>query len=104
MRCAKELGFDRVYLTTDHVNLYEKYGFVKIDEGLAYYGDVESIYTQSLESLAPQFTDVCLITNDVLSLRAFYEAVFGGKAEGNEIHSALTAGGVMFVFDYVAPL
>jgi len=29
---AKELDFDRVYLVSDHVNLYEKYGFVKIDE------------------------------------------------------------------------
>ena len=29
---AKELSFDRVYLVSDHVNLYEKYGFVKIDE------------------------------------------------------------------------
>ena len=51
-----------------------------------------------------QFTDVCLITNDVLKLRAFYEAVFGGVAEGNGIHSSLTAGGVTFVFDYVDPL
>jgi len=29
---AKGLGFDRVYLVSDHENLYEKYGFVKIDE------------------------------------------------------------------------
>ena len=29
---AKETGFDRVYLVSDHVNLYEKYGFVKVDE------------------------------------------------------------------------
>lgn len=29
---ARELGFDKVYLVSDHVNLYEKYGFVKIDE------------------------------------------------------------------------
>lgn len=48
-----------------------------------------------------QFTDVCFITNDVLRLRAFYEAVFGGKAEGDEIHSGLTMGGVTFVFDHV---
>jgi predicted enzyme related to lactoylglutathione lyase len=48
-----------------------------------------------------QFTDVCFITNDVLRLRAFYEAVFGSRAEGDEIHSWLTAGGVTFVFDHV---
>ena len=28
---AKDLGFDRVYLVSDHVNLYEKYGFAAID-------------------------------------------------------------------------
>lgn len=32
LRYAGELGFDRAYLVSDHVNLYEKYGFVKIDE------------------------------------------------------------------------
>ncbi|MCL2004381.1 MAG: VOC family protein [Oscillospiraceae bacterium] len=37
--------------------------------------------------MSMQFTDVCFITNDVLRLRAFYEAVFGVKAEGDEIHS-----------------
>ncbi len=29
---AKKLNFDKVYLVSDHENLYEKYGFVKIDE------------------------------------------------------------------------
>lgn len=29
---AKTLGFERVYLVSDHKNLYEKYGFCKIDE------------------------------------------------------------------------
>ena len=29
---ARDLDFDRVYLVSDQVNLYEKYGFVKIDE------------------------------------------------------------------------
>ncbi|MDD3242996.1 MAG: GNAT family N-acetyltransferase [Eubacteriales bacterium] len=28
---ARELGFDRVYLVSDHVGLYEKYGFEKAD-------------------------------------------------------------------------
>lgn len=32
---AGTLGFDRVYLCTDHVGLYEKYGFVKIDSAPA---------------------------------------------------------------------
>ncbi|MBB6673663.1 GNAT family N-acetyltransferase [Cohnella nanjingensis] len=41
---AKELGFDKVYLVSDHVNLYEKYGFVKIDEKEAPWGVMETIF------------------------------------------------------------
>ena len=48
-----------------------------------------------------QFTDVCFITNDVLRLRAFYETVFGLKAEGDDIHSGISVGGVTLVFDHV---
>ena len=51
-----------------------------------------------------QFTDVCFITEDVLRLRTFYEAVFGGTAEGNEVHSSIAAGGMTFTFDFVEPL
>lgn len=29
---AKQLKFDKVYIVSDHINLYEKYGFIKIDE------------------------------------------------------------------------
>ena len=45
-----------------------------------------------------KFTDICFITNDVLRLRAFYESVFGGKAEGDELHSTLGIDGIYFVF------
>lgn len=31
------------------------------------------------------------ITEDVLRLRTFYETVFGGKAEGDEVHSTLVS-------------
>ena len=41
---AKSIGFDKVYLYSDHVNLYEKYGFVKIDEKQAHWGTMQSIY------------------------------------------------------------
>ena len=51
--------------------------------------------------MAIQFADICLITNDVPRLRAFYEAVFGGKAEGNDIHSGLSADGLTLAFDHV---
>jgi predicted enzyme related to lactoylglutathione lyase len=45
-----------------------------------------------------QFTDISFITNDVLRLRTFYETVFGGKAEGDEVHSTLGINGTYFVF------
>ena len=51
-----------------------------------------------------KFTDVCFITTDVLRLRAFYEAVFGGKAEGDEIHSGLAVDGMFFAFDHADTL
>lgn len=44
---AKELGFQCVYLISDHVNLYEKYGFVKVDEKQAPWGAMETIFMHS---------------------------------------------------------
>ena len=46
------------------------------------------------------FTDICLITKDVFRLCAFYEAVFGGKSEGDEIHSGLSIDTMFFSFDH----
>jgi uncharacterized glyoxalase superfamily protein PhnB len=45
-----------------------------------------------------QFTDISFITTDVLRLRAFYEAVFGGNSKGDEVHSTLGINGTYFVF------
>ena len=47
--------------------------------------------------MAIQFTSVGFVTHDVLRLRAFYEAVFNVKAEGDEIHSSLSVDGVGIV-------
>ena len=44
LQYAKELRFDKVYLVSDHINLYEKYGFIKIDEKLAPWGNMETIF------------------------------------------------------------
>ncbi len=41
---AKNLGYEKVYLVSDHINLYEKYGFVKIDEKKDLWGNNEKIY------------------------------------------------------------
>ena len=48
--------------------------------------------------MSHKFTDICFVTNNVLRLRAFYEAVFGGKTEGDEWHSTLEVGGLHIVF------
>jgi len=46
LQYARQLGYEKVYLISDHVNLYEKYGFVKIDEKPAPWDPkaMESIY------------------------------------------------------------
>lgn len=49
MRYLKSVGFDRVYLTSDHENLYEKYGFTVIDRRYAYWGAEEKIYMREIE-------------------------------------------------------
>lgn len=46
MAYAKKLGFEKIYLVSDHDNLYEKYGFSVIDKKIAYWGAEEKIYMQ----------------------------------------------------------
>lgn len=46
---AKTVGFDKVYLYSDHVNLYEKYGFVKVDAKEAPWGARQSIYMHTTQ-------------------------------------------------------
>jgi len=48
MEYAKKLNFIDVYLISDHINLYEKYGFIKIDEKMASWGKMQSIYKRNL--------------------------------------------------------
>lgn len=42
------LGFSRVYLISDHENLYEKYGFSVIDRQPAPWGSFEKIYAKEI--------------------------------------------------------
>ncbi|MDO4298341.1 MAG: hypothetical protein Q4C59_07700 [Lachnospiraceae bacterium] len=44
----KYQGFEEVYLVSDHVNLYEKYGFSVVDRKMAPWGEEEKIYWQRL--------------------------------------------------------
>ena len=45
---ARSLGFDRVYLISDHENFYEKYGFSVIERKAAPWGAMEKIYGKKL--------------------------------------------------------
>ena len=40
----KNIGYSKVYIVSDHVNLYEKYGFRVIDRKIAPWGSEEKIY------------------------------------------------------------
>lgn len=44
----KRVGFNKVYLISDHENLYEKYGFRVIDRKMAPWGSEEKIYMQEI--------------------------------------------------------
>ncbi|MBQ8791749.1 MAG: GNAT family N-acetyltransferase [Ruminiclostridium sp.] len=41
---AKEQGYKRVYIATDHIGLYEKYGFTYIESRIDIYGEEARIY------------------------------------------------------------
>ena len=51
--------------------------------------------------LSHLFTDICFITHDVPRLCAFYEAIFGVPAEGNDTHAGIRLGNLVIVFDHV---
>jgi len=44
----KTVGFEKVYLVSDHENLYEKYGFRVIDRKMSPWGEMEKIYLHEL--------------------------------------------------------
>ena len=45
---ARGLGFEAVYLISDHENLYEKYGFEVIGRKMAPWGAMEKIYRKEI--------------------------------------------------------
>ena len=48
MEYLRSMGFEKVYLVSDHENLYEKYGFSVIDKKMAPWRSMEKIYMQYL--------------------------------------------------------
>lgn len=47
---ARRLGFDKIYLSTDHIGYYEKHGFSHIGDGYHPWGASSRIYERSLTS------------------------------------------------------
>ena len=49
--CKRALrqGFDKVYLATDHIGLYEKYGFTYMENRTDIYGEESRIYYKELQ-------------------------------------------------------
>ena len=45
---AKEIGYDRIFLTTWHEGLYEKYGFVKLCDKKVRDGYIEGIFGKNI--------------------------------------------------------
>lgn len=45
---AKKAGFEKIYLCTDHIGLYEKFGFKHIGTGYHPWGDSSRIYESTL--------------------------------------------------------
>ena len=44
----KNIGYNKVYIVSDHENLYEKYGFRVVDRKIAPWGSEEKIYIREL--------------------------------------------------------
>ena len=45
---AKGLGFDKTYIPSEHVGLYEKYGYSYIKDIVNYGGDTDRLYAKEL--------------------------------------------------------
>ena len=45
---AKDLGFDKTYIPSEHVGLYEKYGYTYIKDIVNYGGDTDRLYAKEL--------------------------------------------------------
>ena len=48
-RLAKEEGKNSLYVSTDHIGLYEKYGFAFREEALSIYGESARVYEKKLK-------------------------------------------------------
>jgi predicted GNAT family N-acyltransferase len=45
---AKQINFNKIYIVSGEINLYEKYGFIKIDQKMADYGKEAQIFMKKI--------------------------------------------------------
>ena len=46
---AKDIGFEKTYIPTSHVGLYEKYGYCYVKDIVNYGGDTDRLYAKELK-------------------------------------------------------
>ncbi|MBO4327760.1 MAG: GNAT family N-acetyltransferase [Clostridia bacterium] len=46
---ARELGFDKTYIPTEHVGLYEKYGYRYVKDIVNYANGIDRLYAKQLQ-------------------------------------------------------
>lgn len=47
---ARKRGYEKVYIATDHIGLYEKYGFTYLENRVDVYGEDSRIYIKNLSA------------------------------------------------------
>lgn len=68
---AKEKGFDIVFIATDHIGLYEKYGYDYLENRIGYWGDDNRVLLKKLnneEKVMNIKTDRLMITEFTLDM------------------------------------
>ena len=45
---AKQINYNKIYIVSGEINLYEKYGFIKIDQKMANYGKEAQIFMKEI--------------------------------------------------------
>jgi len=45
---AKQINFNKIFIVSGEINLYEKYGFIKIDQKMASYGKEAQIFMKKI--------------------------------------------------------
>lgn len=47
-KCAHKLGYSKIYICTDHVGLYEKYGYLYQENRIDIWGDDQQVFYKNL--------------------------------------------------------